>query len=373
MSQIWKRRAQRGLVATKNQTIKVSHRATGTGWITLFCWIVVAVSPLHAELTFEASWQLPSYELVRGEVLAWLDEIDLAEDVAFEARSLWPVGNLRGAGGTALLDRVADTLALANPRAQALIEACNSPYAGPVPPAADWLEETSLPALLRNNLRLYYARWLAQYTLYDEVVSTLANLKTTDVVDPAGLLFYQMIAYHQLVEPDKSQLLLIQLLEQEEQLPRRYLQVAQLLRHDLASLKDESLDHVARRMNDVRRRLDIGRAGKQVQVVEKGVVDSLDRIIDKLEQQQQSQQSSKPGGGKQSAKPMQDSQLPAMRSPLQVEQRNIGNQSGWGDLPAKERKQALQQIGREFPAHYRELIQQYFRELADESKTTSQK
>ena len=130
------------------------------------------------------------------------------------------------------------------------------------------------------------------------------------------------------------------------------------------------MDHIARRMNDVRRRLDIGRAGKQVQVIEKGVLDSLDRIIKKLEEQQQQQQCNQQGGGQQSSKPMQDSQLPSMRAPMQVDQRDVGNQSGWGDLPPKEREQALQQIGREFPVHYRELIEQYFRELADESNNT---
>lgn len=334
----------------------------------LLVWTGLLISTVHAELTFEASWELPTYDQVRTQMLAWLDDTGLEGETDFEASSLWPAGNLRASDGAAMLDRAVETFALVDLRAKALLDACNAPYEGPLPPQADWLEDTTLPDVLRNNLRLYYARWLAQHNLYDEVLLVLAGLQTADVVDPAGLLFYQVVAHHQVVEPDSSRLLLVQLLEQEEQLPRRYLQVAQLLRRDLSNLKDESLDHVARRMNDVRRRLDIGRAGKQVQVVEKGVVDSLDRIIKKLEQQQQ-QQSSKSGGSGQGSQPMQDSQLPSMRAPMKVDQRPIGNQSGWGDLPAKEREQALQQIGREFPAHYRELIEQYFRELADETNT----
>ncbi len=328
------------------------------------------ILPAQAEVTFEASWNLPSYDQVRTQMLAWLDGADLEADVDFQTRSMWPAGNLRASDGATLLDRAVGTFALVEPRAKALLDACNAPYEGPTPPQADWLEDATLPAILRSNLRLYYARWLAQHNLYDEVLLILNGLKTEDVVDPAGLLFYRMVAHHQVVEPDRSRLVLVQLLEQEEQLPRRYLQVTQLLRRDLAGLKDESLDHVARRMNDVRRRLDIGRAGKQVQVVEKGVVDSLDRIIKKLEQQQQ-QQSSQSGGGGQSSKPMQDSQLPSMRAPMKVDQRDIGSQSGWGDLPAKERERALQQIGRDFPAHYRQLIEQYFRELADETTPNS--
>jgi acyl-CoA reductase-like NAD-dependent aldehyde dehydrogenase len=63
---------------------------------------------------------------------------------------------------------------------------------------------------------------------------------------------------------------------------------------------------------------------------------------------------------------MEDSRPAELKAPMQVDRREIGNQSGWGDLPPKEREQALQQIGREFPAHYRELIENYFRELANE-------
>ena len=93
-------------------------------------------------------------------------------------------------------------------------------------------------------------------------------------------------------------------------------------------------------------------------------------MIEKLEQQQQQQSSSSVGA--QGQQPMPDSRLPSMHAPMQVDQRDIGSQSDWGDLPPKEREQALQQIGREFPAHYRELIEQYFRELADDTNNTSQ-
>jgi hypothetical protein len=35
-------------------------------------------------------------------------------------------------------------------------------------------------------------------------------------------------------------------------------------------------------------------------------------------------------------------------------------------MPAKEREQALQDVGRDFPSHYREVIEEYFRRLAAE-------
>lgn len=63
---------------------------------------------------------------------------------------------------------------------------------------------------------------------------------------------------------------------------------------------------------------------------------------------------------------MQDSRLAPYQAPGKVEQRDVGHAAGWGNLPDKDREQALQDIGREFPSHYREVVEQYFRRLAAE-------
>ena len=338
----------------------------------LLLLLLLPAAPVSGELTFEPSWELPDYAKVRSQMINWIEQQNNEEALEEEAYSLWPSVDLRGAEGPELLDRVVEIFGICDARAGALVKACNANLKFPVPPDGNWLSDPALAPLERNNLQLYYARWLAQYGHYDEAVEILAELTPEEVVDPAGLLFYRAVAFQQLVEPEASRAALVQLLEHEEALPERFQQVAQLLDRDLAGLQDESLDHVARRMNDVRRRLDIGRAGKQVQVVEKGVIDSLDRIIKKLEEQQQQQQSSS-AGNSQGSQPMPDSVLPSMKAPMQVDQRDIGSKSGWGDLPPKQREQALQQIGREFPAHYRELVEQYFRELADQSKSSLSK
>ena len=81
--------------------------------------------------------------------------------------------------------------------------------------------------------------------------------------------------------------------------PRRYVAVARLMQADLGGLKPDTLDHIARRMEDIWRRLELGRGGPKVRKVEDGVVESLDKMIQKIEQQQQQQncnggQNSKP-------------------------------------------------------------------------------
>ena len=352
------------MFGAQSNLIKGFHVAMAAG---AFLLVGLVAAPVRAEIEFDKTWQPTDYQTVRDEVAMWQAEAEVDEEVSRELKKLWPREAPAEVSGAALLDRVAQSIAAAYPGAADLVHLCGAAYKGPAPPEAAWLATPEIPDFARNNLRLYYARWLAQYGLYDEVLEQVADLQVGDVVDPASLLFYQMAAYHQLVQPEEARAALVQLLEHEDTLPRRFQQVAQLVQRDLSALEDESLDHIARRMRDVRRRLDYGRAGEKVQTVEKGVLDSLDKKIDDLEKQQQQQQSAaSSGGSSQSSKPMEDSRPAELKAPMQVDRREIGSQSGWGDLPPKEREQALQQIGREFPAHYRELIEDYFRELANE-------
>jgi hypothetical protein len=169
------------------------------------------------------------------------------------------------------------------------------------------------------------------------------------------------------VQPDRADTALSQLLERQAELPTRYQKLADLMRKDLSGLEDESLDHISRRMEDVRRRLAQGRSGERVQGVENGVIESLDKLIKKIEDQmQQSQCNAGAAGGQPSGTPMQDSQIAELKGPGKVDQKDIGRRAGWGNLPDKDREKALQDIGREFPSHYREVIEEYFRRLASE-------
>ncbi len=323
----------------------------------------------RAELVFAPSWRAPTYTEVRGEVLSWLDALTLNPTTAQQLGEIWPEAPLRKSTSEQRVQWITDSFALLEPRAQQLIDFCNQAEMGPALPDTHWLDDASLPAIGRSNLRLYFARWLAQQSYYDEVLAVLEGITPEQVADPAALYFCRMVAYHQLVRPEESRVALARLLEQENSLPDRYLQLAQLLQRDLATLENESLDHIARRMNDVRRRLQLGRAGDQVQMVEQGVLQSLDQLIKQMESQQQAAMASaSAGGSSQSGKPMEDSRPAGLKAPGRVTPRDVGHQSGWGDLPDKERQQALQQIGREFPAYYREVIEQYFRELATEGE-----
>jgi hypothetical protein len=201
----------------------------------------------------------------------------------------------------------------------------------------------------------------------------LQDLTPADVVDPVTLLFYQAACSHQLLQIDQARRSLAQLLERDELLPRRYQQLAHRMNQDLQGLNPDSLDHIARRMNDIQRRLGLGHANTKVRQIEDGVIESLDQLIKKLEAQAQSQAQQQQGAGAgqpRSLQPAPDSQILPGKAPGKVAKKDIGSQSDWGNLPEKQREDALQQVGRQFPAHYRDVIEQYFKKLANEKGET---
>ena len=312
-------------------------------------------------------WQAPSSDDLYSQVLAWAVKQQLEPEIDAQIAQLWSETSMEPAGPVERLERLALTFALVDAKARELVERCSQPRRQIVAPPEEWLSDESLPALVRHNLRLLYGRWLAQENLYDEALEHLAILQPDEVADPASLLFYQSVVYHRLLKKDEGLKSINQLLDDVADPPARYVAVAELMREDLEFLEDESLDHISRRMDDIRRRLALGSAGTKVRSIEDGVIESLDKLIEDMENQQQQQQQQQAGNGSnRSSRPADDSRILAGRGPGDVNRRDLERRGGWGTLPPKEREQALQQIGNVFPSHYRDAIQQYFRRLASE-------
>lgn len=321
--------------------------------------VAQAPDPLAAK---SAAWKPPAAAEIKARALDCLNAAQTDAAARAKAESVWR-DLPEAAADDDLLVRLAMTFALIDRDAAKLVEQCSRPRAGVVHPPQDWLASSAAPPLLVNNLRLLYGRWLVEESLYDEAVEQFSSLKPEDVAAPAMLLFYQSVVHHALLEKEAGLKSIGVLLEGEESSPRRYVVLARLMREDLKDLKEDTLDHIARRMADVCRRLDLGRGGKNVRRRQDGIIESLDKLIKKIEEQQQQQQMAnilQPGN------PMPDSKIAGGKGPGEVDRKNIGSESGWGNLPPKKREEAMQQIGRDFPSHYRDAIEQYFRRLAAE-------
>ena len=326
-------------------------------------------APLHGdELDHGASWKAPTAGEWRRQVVEWLNQQKKLDPVKRERIvTLWPEEE-GPVAPPVLLQRVCDTAAVFDPRAAELVRLCQGPPPSHVLRPQPVTHDEKLAPWLRDNLRLLYGSWLARNHYYDEALAELADLRPEQVADPATLLFYQAAGYHRMLDKEKCLAAVSRLLERESELPRRYRMLAQLIAADLKPLKKDSLDEIARLMDEIERRLSLYQAGKKTRDQEDEVIAKLDKLIKKLEEQQQQQQQNAGGGSSRSSNPAQDSGAFGGHGPGRVDKKFIGNKSGWGNLPPKEREAALQQITKDLPAHYREVIEGYFRKLANSGK-----
>lgn len=348
------------------------------GWPTPTSADTAAVGSLRGhdpELARRPSWTSPSRAEVRDRALTWAAAVAGEQSpegpVTRQVADLWEDAERSGSSGPAngadLVDLCMATAAIVDPRAAAIRGAIEHP-AG-LNAATAWLDDASTVPFARATVRLWLGRELVRRNRFDEARPLLADLDLTETIDPAAVLFFRGCCEHWLLAPEAAAESFDRLLERESEIPVRYARLARLLRADIAALETDSLDHIARRMRDVRRRLDLGQAGPLTRGVQQGVVESLDKLIDELENQQQQGQSASSGAGRAgeggaSGTPMEDSRIAGGRGAGEVQKKELGSGAGWGNLPPHEREAALQQIGREYPPHYREAIEQYFKRLA---------
>ena len=103
---------------------------------------------------------------------------------------------------------------------------------------------------------------------------------------------------------------------------------------------------------------------KPTQRKQEDAVKKLDALIVLLEQRRRQNGG---GGGANPDEPLDDERIvsgPGGSGPLHAARRN-GAQ--WGELPAHKRQEILQSMTEGFPAHYRPILERYYRRLADES------
>jgi hypothetical protein len=267
------------------------------------------------ELAREPSWRPPDLPDLRRRLDDWLAGERVAEDldgIRAEVSAIWDRHAAAGPAGD-LLDAVIAIVTLVDPRAEGIRRLPNENPAA-IEAATTWLGSPATAEVERDAVRLWLGRELVRRDRFEEALRLLESLPVESAVDPAAVLFYRGCCQHWLLEKEAAVESFDTLLEREDTIPLRYARMARLLRADIAAVEPRSLDHIARRMRDVRRRLDLGRAGERTRQVQRSVVESLDALIDELEQQRQQQSGSAaagggggPGGG--TGRPMDDSRI----------------------------------------------------------------
>jgi tetratricopeptide (TPR) repeat protein len=339
-------------------------------WSGLLAILLVSHSCL-GDARLENSWALPSFPESRQRFFEWLQTQPIEEGIRQTALDEF---SEHAGGSVERLTALIDALATFNDRARVLKEALESHTPLVSAHETAWLESVESDQFDVRHLRLYYASALNESRRYDEALRWLQGIESADVICPDVLLFQRAIAHHQLVQSDEALNAIGELLRCKSTLPIRYTRLAAMMQADLEPLEMDSLDHIGRRMNDVERRLQIGKANESTTKVEDAIIASLDKLIKEAEEQQQQmqQQQSAQGSPPPSGKPMEESRIAELKGPGKVDPRKLSEDTQWGRLEPHERERIMQQLGRDFPSHYREVVEEYFRQLAREKQESSE-
>ncbi len=220
-----------------------------------------------------------SVEVAKAKAEAWLKDAGKS-DAATQQRlqQVWSNAD------RTLVDRLADSFALGNDQVAKLLADARNPYA-PAPTALpDVLKDDKQPAFFRANLATAYARALSNRRIYEESLEVFKTVKADQTADPAAYLFFRAVAEHALLNKPAATQSINRLLEEAVSIsPERYKSVAMLMLLDMHTWKEKDLGAVARKMENVERRLELARGGPQTQKLQKEVVDRLDELIKQLE------------------------------------------------------------------------------------------
>lgn len=150
---------------------------------------------------------------------------------------------------------------------------------------------------------------------------------------------------------------------------------AQQLLIELEARQPGQVSDVADLMTYAGRRLGHTDSGTRPQQRQAEAIALLDKLIEEAQNRENGGGGGGGGSGGQGnqapSNPMGRSQLPtgsAGRTHL-GDLPNVNPQDAWGNMPATQREEILQSLQQRFPSRYRQLVEQYFEELATQPST----
>jgi hypothetical protein len=289
-----------------------------------------------------------------------------------------------------ILERVAATLEAGDKDAARLLSLARNPQE-PAPKTVDPVfKNEKANAFYRANLALAYARSLSNRRVHEEALEILKGINVNDVVDPAAYLFHRAVCEHAMLMKNEAKATIMTLIREAVDAPERYKTVAALMLLDMQAWKDKDLAAIARKMDNVERRLELARGGPTTQKMQKEIIARLDELIKELENQAKQQQQGSgdpnggqcPGGGDQPGdgqkpgskpglpnKPMQDSMPGGQSGTGKVDPAKIRKMiESWGNLPPDERpriESEIEDLVSGLSPSHRQVYQEFFRRIRE--------
>ena len=219
-----------------------------------------------------------------------------------------------------------------------------------------------------NTLLLNKAKNSTQNKNHEESLSFLKKFNP-DKAQYNEYCFLMAVNYFSLNDKQNAGKWLSNLLDSFEPLEVRYKSVATLMIEDLKSWSDE-LGDVKRDMIISSDRLENSNGGPETQKIQQRIVDKLNKIIKEKEDAGKGGgdgdgDSDGKGNGKSKNKspsqnPLEQSQIQEGGGPGKIDEKKLkGFAQNWGTMPPAVRAQALQDITRDVPQKYRQLVEDY--------------
>lgn len=215
----------------------------------------------------------------------------------------------------------------------------------------------------------------------ERAAATLADLESRTESDrlhtpfAPHLWFLRAACQARVLEFEAAEASLAELRKRFPDAPEPVLVGARQLQLEVERRQTGTLDEVSTVMTFVADRLNVADPGDATRSRQEEVVALLDRLIEDQEQQEQQAGS---GSARRGGQPSQQPGAPATpreESAAPEGSAEIGELHGapraaaaesWGNLPPAQREKILQSIRERFPSRYRELVEQYYRALAED-------
>jgi len=218
-------------------------------------------------------------EVAKAQAEAWLKKVGKFDQTAFD--KIWAEPE------ASVLDRTLATLELGSDDAKKVLATAKTADVDAPKEVPAILKDEKQDSYLRANLALGFARGLTNGRVYEESLVALSGIKAEQTVDPAAYFFHRAVAEHALVKKDDAMRSIVRLIDDVSDAPDRYKMLATIMFLDLGNWKKDEKDlaNIRRLMDNSERRLELSRAGKITQDIQKKIVFRLDELIKELEQQ----------------------------------------------------------------------------------------
>jgi hypothetical protein len=233
-----------------------------------------------AEFTF-GTLRAATPEAAKAQAEAWLKKVGKFDQAAFD--KIWAMPE------ASVLDRTLASLEMGSDEAKKVLAAAKTAEVDAPKEVPAILKDEKQDSYLRANLALGFARGLTNGRVYEEslVALSLPGIKAEQTVDPAAYFFHRAVAEHALIKKDDAMRSIVRLIDDVSDAPDRYKMLATIMFLDLGNWKKDEKDlaNIRRLMDNSERRLELSRAGKITQDIQKKIVFRLDELIKELEQQ----------------------------------------------------------------------------------------